>query len=167
MKALPRRKVSRTNAALHAMCQALGDDTTLTFLGAFERMDIAENVITASGCTKAQGQVAFGIMCPSAPLNRKCDEVYRAHATELVERVIAGEDTRPGTKAEVLCCLLGAALRAPLNTSGMALADHLFAQVMPGSRLPSTKAREFYQGQVAEDLAQARVRCAVADRIAT
>ena len=156
-------------AQLELMRQVLGGDGKVLDVvsAAFDHMDTAEQEITASGCSKAQGQSAFGVLCPSDPLDGKCDDVYRAHCKELIERVVAGDDTRTGTDAEVLCCLMGASLVAPLNTDGLALADHLFTSVFPGSQLAHEGERslEFYHGQVSEDLAEARKRCAVRDRV--
>ncbi len=147
----------------------LGGDMMAVVNSTFECMDLAEEVITASGCTYAQNKSAFGVMCPTPPLRGKSHDVYRAHARELVERIIAGKDTRPGTRCEVLCCLLATALKAPLNQSGGALAEHLFAELFPRHQVSkaSTRRQEFYKGQIAEDLADARKRCAVADRVAS
>ncbi len=150
---------------LEAMMGGFGTEIVV----AFSHMAIAEEVITESGCSKADGQRAFGILCPSEPLEGKADDVYRSHARELVARVVAGENTRPGTTAEVLCCLLGAALKAPLDTSGLALADWLFAEVFPGNKISEGEIlrSELYEGQVQADLQDARKRCGVADRVAS
>ncbi len=160
------------SAALEAMKEILGGPPVLNQINvAFSQMAIAEEVIEESGCTKDQGQRAFGVMCPSEPLRGKSNTVYKAHCEELMVRVMGTLDTRTATKAEVLCCLMGAALKAPLDTSGLALADWLFAEVFPDSRLPMHQprevVREFYKGQVQEDFQQARKRCAVADRVAS
>lgn len=127
---------------------------------AFNHMGIAEEVIAAAsgGKDRELESRAFGVMCPSDPLRGKSIEVYRAHCTELMQRVMAGEDTRLATKAEVLCGMMAAATAAPLNAAGGALADWLFSEVMPSAhgRLSQAAPREFYQGQVAEDFAAAQ-----------
>ena len=43
------------------------------------------------------------------------DFVYRAHVRELLERVAAGEDTRLGTWAEIVCVCHDVSLRVPLH----------------------------------------------------
>lgn len=55
------------------------------------------------------------------------EAVYRAHAREILERVAAGEDTRPGTAVEVVIGLLAAAERAPLSHEGFGLCARLWA----------------------------------------
>lgn len=153
------------------MDEALGVGVMSTINGAFACMEIAEEEIKASGCDKDEGSAAFGVLCPSEPLRGKSPDVYRAHCKEMIARVTADNDTRPGTNAEVLCSLLATSLLAPLNESGMALADHLFANCFPDyhDELPSPMERalrrESYKGQIAEDLVDARKRCAVRDRV--
>lgn len=55
------------------------------------------------------------------------EAVYRAHAREIIERVVRGEDTRPGTAVEVVIGLLAAAERAPLSHEGFGLCARLWA----------------------------------------
>lgn len=52
--------------------------------------------------------------------------VYRAHARELLERVAAGQDTRPGTAAEVVIGLLAAATHTPLTHEGFGLCSRMW-----------------------------------------
>ena len=59
-------------------------------------------------------------------------ELYRGHVRELLARVEAGQDTRPGTKAEVLAYLSMASLKAPLNSTGEALMASLWSELFPG-----------------------------------
>ncbi|RAS59474.1 hypothetical protein C8D87_11486 [Lentzea atacamensis] len=47
--------------------------------------------------------------------------VYRAHCRELLDRVVAGEDTRPGTAAEVICLLHNTSLISPLTSAATGL----------------------------------------------
>ena len=54
------------------------------------------------------------------------EAVFRAHAREILERVAAGEDTRPGTAVEVVIGLLAAAERAPLSHEGFGLCARLW-----------------------------------------
>lgn len=49
------------------------------------------------------------------------DLVYRSHCRELLERVVAGEDTRPGTAAELACSMRDVSVATPLESSGVAL----------------------------------------------
>ena len=63
---------------------------------------------------------AQGLLCPTADELHK-ELLYRAHARELLARVAAGGDTRPGTAAECLAVLSRASLDAPLNSDGNGL----------------------------------------------
>lgn len=58
--------------------------------------------------------------------------VFRGHAAELLERVAAGEDTRPGTWAEVALACSRASLAAPLNEVGTGLYMKAWALAFPG-----------------------------------
>lgn len=126
--------------------------------GVFDCMAVAEEIIKAANLTPEVNRAVFGIMCPSDVLRGKSMDVYRAHARELVERAKVGEDTRPGTKAEVLCAMMGAALKAPLNAGGLALAEWLFSECFPGHSISRDAGhrREFYKGQIAQDYAAAQ-----------
>ncbi|MGI5213330.1 hypothetical protein [Plantactinospora sp. CA-290183] len=54
--------------------------------------------------------------------------VYRAHCREVLDRVAAGEDTRPGTAAECCIALCKTSLRAPLTTSAVGLYVRMWAR---------------------------------------
>lgn len=150
--------------SLEAINTVVGGPALSTVNRTFACMAIAEDVIATSGCSPAQGSEAFRVMCPSPVLRGKDPSVYRAHCDELIDRVLNGQSTDPATEAEVLCHLLDAALTAPLNAAGCALADHLFRRVMPGHVMLGEPLREVYEGQVAQDLAEARRRCAPKSR---
>lgn len=98
---------------------------------------------------------AFTLFRPTDVLQGKCERVYRAHARELAVRIARGRDTRPGTAAEVLCGLLGAATIAPLNAEGGALAERLFGIVMR-QELGGEGFRPVWKGQVEEAFAEAQ-----------
>lgn len=84
----------------------------------------AEDEINAAMCRHpAEGDVLFhssGVLVPTHRL-MATEFVYRSHCRELLERVAHGEDTRPGTAAEV-CCLMGEiSLHHPLKTPAVGL----------------------------------------------
>jgi hypothetical protein len=60
--------------------------------------------------------------------------VYRAHARELLERVAAGEDTRPGTDVEMILVCMKMSLATPINTSGTTLYLRLWHRAFPQHR---------------------------------
>jgi hypothetical protein len=102
-----------------------------TFGAIFDRMSWAEDEIR-----KAQDRHpeladriyhSFSLLSGDEAASRMSVEaVYRAHAREILERVAAGEDTRPGTAVEVVIGLLAAAERAPLSHEGFGLCARLW-----------------------------------------
>lgn len=163
---MPRHLKPKRKAALEAMTQMLGSDHLMHQVD--EQLDlivIAEDVIANTQCTREQNRAAFGLMCPPPILRGKCDVVQKAHFQELMDRVVAGADTRPGTRAECLCAMMGSALLAPLNTAGMVLTDWLFSQVMPGKDLGLSHVREQWNGQRDDDYAVVQHKCAMPDRV--
>lgn len=129
---------------------------------AFERMAAAERLIIeykrAHPDKSQELHGAFRWLCPSELLQGKDGKVYEHHAREILQRVMQGGDVFEPTAAECLCMLLGAALKAPLNSTGSALADKLFAQVF-GSAVQGKPAREPYPGACEELLIDVRRAC--------
>lgn len=137
----------------------------------FERMKIAEEEIArasrlrsnSSPERRARIQRAFSVLCPPEQLALKSDDVYRAHARELVRRAAADEDCRPGTDAEVLCCMLDCSLAAPPTALvGLACA-RLFGLVV-GRSIGEELSAEPWPGAVAELVEDLRRKIAVPSR---
>lgn len=57
--------------------------------------------------------------------------VYRAHCTELLDRVARGQDTRPGTGVEVCCMLLEISKITPLKSEAASVLFRLWPIVFP------------------------------------
>jgi hypothetical protein len=57
---------------------------------------------------------SFMLLKPTFPLLIRAEVPYRAHCREILERMARGEDTRPGTAAEICCVVSEASLRAPM-----------------------------------------------------
>jgi len=57
--------------------------------------------------------------------------VFRAHCRELLGRVAAGEDTRPGTGPELILALGASSMLAPLNSASAGLYLKLFKSSFP------------------------------------
>lgn len=57
--------------------------------------------------------------------------IFRAHAREILERVQAGADVRPGTDAEMITVLRGASLKAPFTSSAACLYFRIAARSFP------------------------------------
>jgi hypothetical protein len=84
---------------------------------AFERMEWAEQEIAAAQARHPQqaGRIwhSFSLFQPNPGLGRMTSEmVYRSHCREILDRVAAGEDTRPGTAAEGCCALRNTSLQS-------------------------------------------------------
>lgn len=125
----------------------------------FDCMDVAERCIKAACVLWPDHydrlQRSFLLLVPTEVMRGKDNAVYEAHCLELLERVANQQDTRPGTKAEVLCGLLEGALKAPPSADYCALTNRLFSEVMPG-RLDLGHVAEQWPGQHQEMLTAAR-----------
>lgn len=101
--------------------EALGrvaDAGTVRDIGrAFDFMEIAERLIKrAGGKPGNRAWEAFKLLSPGR-LIEFSDELYEAHCREVIDNLMTGKDTRPGTDAEVAVLLHDLSLKAPLNTS--------------------------------------------------
>jgi len=125
----------------------------------FSSMSVAEEEITEAKKRHPEKSDlihrSFLILQPTDPTYGKADCVYRSHVRELLERVAKGQDTRPGTIAEVLCVMLEVAIKAPLNQEGQALTEHLFQIVFKHS-VDGSKPVEQWPGQIEEALSAAQ-----------
>lgn len=70
---------------------------------------------------------SFRLLTPTGVMEQRAEFVYRAHARELLARVIAGSDTRPGTAAEVALACAEASAVAPLTDVGAGLYGRMWA----------------------------------------
>lgn len=119
---------------------------------AFAMMAIAEEEIAAHDAERPG--LFLLLQCPPG-MSGVSEKVYRAHARELLLRVLAGEDTRPGTKAEVLMHCSAASLKRPPGNEELVLFERCFEHVF-GLTVPGYPAREAYPGQFDDLLEQCR-----------
>lgn len=107
----------------------------------FGRIEWAENEIAAA-IARHPYHRADPIWHSFALLNTDNDRIngvemiYRAHSRELLERVAAGRDTRPGTAVEALIVLMEVSKVTPMNTTGTGL----YFRLWESSGLPSVGA---------------------------
>ena len=79
---------------------------------------------------------AFRLLQTTSDLMASSEVLYRAHARELIGRVVRGEDTRPGTAAEGVAVMREASLAAPLTAAGFGLYARLWKLAeLPGNAL--------------------------------
>jgi hypothetical protein len=64
------------------------------------------------------------------------DELYRAHAEELLQRVLEHESLEVGTRAEALIALSKFSLRGPLVPQYAALSEKLFLEIFGPESIP-------------------------------
>jgi hypothetical protein len=144
----------------HPLVREILGDTPLSLFGL---MHIAETEISSArlrhDASKADAiNTVFRALQPSPILRGKTDMLYRAHARELCDRAAAGVSFRPATDAEILAALMDTALKSPLRSEALALAEHLMASIFPAqsAALGEPLGRVQYKGQLTEMLAEAR-----------
>ena len=116
-----------------------------TIGGIFDQVEICESVIAkARNRHPEHGKAiwnSFLLLVPSKLLWEAPEPVYRAHCAELLDRVMNGQDTTLGTKAEIMMALSESSLAHPLAHTAAVLYARLFRELLP--RTP-----------IAEELAQ-------------
>ena len=144
--------------------QALAGTPAAPVLAVFDCIDIAGELLEEAFPQRSEEPKGlFMLLQPPASMQGKAAALYRAHATELVQRAKAGGDLRLATRAEVLVALLATSLKAPLRSEAHACAETLFAEVFPGVVPP--QAREAWTGQVEADIAEAQRQLRVSSRL--
>ncbi|MGW1261249.1 hypothetical protein ACWD7Y_04710 [Streptomyces drozdowiczii] len=108
----------------------------------FEAMEWAESEIEKAmarhGETRAEGERGTGPIWNSFALLKAShndellrEPLYRAHCHELLERVAKGQDTRPGTDAEMITVLSKTSLIAPMTSAAACLYMRLMDRSVP------------------------------------
>jgi hypothetical protein len=116
--------------------ELLGGGLAREIDGLFRQMAIAEEMIADARGGKTEPDKddplwgAFRLVRPTHA-RMSTEFVYRAHLRELLRRVQAGEDTRPGTDAEIVCGISEASYAFPLNRALTGLQARLFQRSMP------------------------------------
>jgi hypothetical protein len=91
--------------------------------------------------------------------------LFRAHCREILDRIAAGTDLRPGTNAELISTLHSASLGTPLTAGVDTLYFRIFARTFPGTDVLSPAidlaAYERVHGSAADDH-EARLRAKLA-----
>jgi hypothetical protein len=156
-----------------SMTALLGGDLGGMLAGIFERMDWAEDEITAAQ-KRHPGKAdliyhGFKLLNPTHELlSTGAEFVYRAHCRELLERVAAGQDTRPGTAAEVACQCYDASLVCPLTDTAAGLYARMWQQAFPGQGDQWDASLGHYEGlhaaQIDDLEREARRKLTVSDR---
>lgn len=141
----------------------------------FSRMELAEEEIEAAKRRHplATGRIhrTFLHLCPSPALSAAPEKLFRAHCTELLERVAAGDDLRPGTTAEVLAVLSELSLAAPLDRAHTLLFVKLFSDLFPEAAAKMQSENEppaadrYERERIAELEASFRKKLRVPDRL--
>jgi hypothetical protein len=135
---------------MKSMVEALGHSPEAALVEAtFSHIGIAEEVLDGDR------SIRLTLMMTTDPLRGFSDGLFRAHCIELKERALAGEDTRPGTYAEVLGALSTASLKSPLTPDGLHLMELCFQKCFPDQKA-TMYGRESYPGKLDEDLDDAR-----------
>ena len=131
-----------------ALDGVLGAGVSGMLAGLFEQMEWAEDEITkAQRRHPARADLiyhSFSLLTPKHEL-MGTEFVYRSHCAELLNRVAAGTDTRPGTAAEVACACCDASQVAPLTSTAAGLYARMWQQAFPGHGDQWTDSGEHYE----------------------
>lgn len=161
---------------ISAVGKLLGDEADGLFAvlaGAFERMEWSEEEISAAQVRHPERADriwhSFCLLVPNDGLARMSYEnVYRSHCREILDRVAAGEDTRPGTAAEICCAMLASSLLAPLTSAATGLYMRMYqAAAFPqfDELVESSRHHEALEHSLIDDHERAmRRKLTVADR---
>lgn len=108
---------------------------TTSMVGAvFEQIEWAEAEIAAAVARHPDQRDllwhSFTLLTPTQEL-MSTELVYRGHVREVLTRVLAGVDTRPGTAAEVCGACSAASLVAPLRPAAAGLYGRMWALAFP------------------------------------
>jgi hypothetical protein len=135
---------NRPPATIEALLARVGHDLA----GTFDLMDIAEDEIGQAAVAQPQTgdrlHHAFGLLRPTSDLMAN-QVVYRGHVRELLARVVAGQDTRPGTAAEVCVAACRISQRVPLNTAAAGLYTRMWQHAFTGLDVPAMPNGEHYE----------------------
>lgn len=111
---------------------------------------------------------SFALLTPTSDRMRT-EFVYRGHARELLDRVAQGDDTRPGTAAEIVLAFGHASQTAPLNTTGTGLMFRMWQKAFPDTPMDIDDDQEhrekLYGSSIDDAEAEARTKLAVSGRV--
>ncbi len=111
-------------------------------------------------------QHGFSLCRPTGNMNHLSDKIYRRHCQELLDRLALGQDTRPGTRAEMLVAFEWCSHAAPLPDDWAFAYSTLFREVFPEQlERVGIAGHESYAGQVNEVLAEYRRKLTVETRV--
>ena len=151
---------------LGALAEVAGEGTVAAIIGIFSAIEVAEEEIAAFRRQHPEKDRelwnSFMALKITPPLREKGLTLYRAHCRELLERVVADQDLRPGTDAEILGMISNASLIAPLTHQAAALAFRLADELL-GWR-GGVEYNEPWPGAADELAAVLRRKLAVPDR---
>jgi hypothetical protein len=109
---------------------------------------------------------SFRLLRPTLPRMTSAF-VYRSHCQELLDRVARGEDTRPGTAAEVCCLCADISTQVPLNSPAAGLYFRMWAQAFPHTPVADDRRAHheaLYADRINDYEALARAKLAIDDR---
>jgi len=122
------------SSCISALAEIAGGKAVAAIVSIFSAIEVAEEEIAAFRRQHPEKDRelwnSFMALKITPPLREKSLRLYRAHCRELLERVVAGQDLRPGTNAEILAVLSNASLVAPLTHQAAVLAFRLADELL-------------------------------------
>ncbi|WP_280361494.1 hypothetical protein [Nocardia wallacei] len=149
--------------------QIVGDIADL-LADAFDQIGWGEDEIAAAQARHPNSanklHHAFALLRATSDLLGN-EELYRAHCREILKRVVTGQDTRPGSAAEICAMMCEISQRTPMNTTATGLYMRAWKLAgLPGDHFDHVLHYEAIRGSAIDDLeAEVRHKLAVPDRI--
>lgn len=137
------------------------------FLEQFSLMEIAEDEISNAEfrCPAEMWDYIYHMsFLVLRPRIKMTPALYRGHCKQLLDRMIAGQDTRPGTYAEMLMGMAEASLKAPFNQGGYYIYFWLFDKCGFDAPAETEIPRPPWDGYLQEELPAMERKFSVNDR---
>lgn len=98
--------------------EELSQEVSSSLAGPFSQILWAEEEVDTARKRHPESDTQIWDSFPLLPPTHRLmnnELVYRSHVRELLERVASGEDTRPGTWAEIVCVCCAVSLKIPMH----------------------------------------------------
>ena len=165
-----------TPSEFDALAALLPGSTAGVISDTFRRIDIAEHEISVFKRRYPEHKEiidqTFKALVPTKVLEKLSDDVYRAHAREILSRAVTQDDLRPATAPEILATLSAASKHVPLDRTATLLYFEIFAELFPSecrgihNDVELSRPTNYERGDMSELRAELSLKFSVPERAA-